>query len=151
MKGRTKKYDKGDMTDSRDFTTRELIDALFSVEDLMERCLCPFVLLDETARQVREEAKNLQPYLDLNEISVGVRKPHLADSVKSMIKTVMPQAEWTPNTITYQHNNVPVVIWIIQKDNEVFARPDKIWFYTTDLYIPNPFQVYWHNRDILLA
>jgi len=151
MKGRTKKYDKGDMTKSNTLTTHELIQALFNVEYMMECALCPFVLLDETARQIREETKKLTPHLELNEISIGVRKRHLAQSVCEMIRTIHPEAEWMKTNISYMHGNVPIVIWIINRDNEVFERPDKIWFFTTDLYIPNPFRKYWQDRDILLT
>jgi hypothetical protein len=151
MKGRTKKYHRGDMTQEMSFDTNSLIQALFDVEDLMERCSCPFFLLDETARQVREETKNLEPHLELNEITIGIRQRHLAQSVKEMIRTIKPQAEWLNSTISYSFGDIPVVIWIIRKDHSVFERPDRIWFYTADLCIPNPFDTYWQNRDILLT
>lgn len=151
MKGRTKIYDRGEMTQTRQFTTPELIRALFDVEDTLQRCSCPFVLLDETARQVREERQKLEPHLELNEISVGVRERHMAQSVREMLRTLKPYAEWMDSNVSYAFENIPIVIWRIKKDSEVFERPDKIWFYTTELYIPNPFRKYWQERDILLT
>lgn len=151
-KGRTKLYTKGDIALKEDkplLTTGELIEAMFDVESVLQGCMCPFVLLEETARQIREESKKLEPHLELDEITVGVRESYLAESVRAMLRTMKPQAEWSHANITYTYKRVPIVIWRIHKELEVFHRPDKIFFYTTELYVPNPFRAYWNMRDLV--
>lgn len=151
-KGNTKLYSKGDIALKEEkpaLTTAELIEAMFDAETVLQGCMCPFVLLEETARQIREESKKLEPHLELDEITLGVRERHMADSVRAMLRTMKPQAEWTNANVTYTYKRVPIVIWRIHKDLEVFERPDKIFFYTTELFVPNPFRAYWNMRDLV--
>jgi len=115
----------------------------------LEGCMCPFVLLDETARQCRLQTNNITPHLELNEISIGVRKLDLSESARSMLKTMKPDAEWMETNISYMFGSIPVIIWIINKNFEILNHPDKIWFYTTEFRLPNPFDKYWNMRDLV--
>ena len=149
----TSKYKKGDVSlkaNQVNFTTRQLTDALFDVLTLMESSLCPFFLLDETARQCISESQRIEPHLELDEITVGVNNRHMGQSVKEMIRTIKPHAEWLGRTVTYEHGEVPIVIWIIEREFEVLQNPDKIFFFTEDFYVPNPFRKYWKQRDLVV-
>lgn len=147
--GNTKKLDKGSIAPKKTFTTPQLIEALYDVENLMARTACQFFLLDETARQCFMQQQTLDPVLDLSEITVGVVEQQFAESCKKMLKTIRPDAEWTNANITYVFKDIPITIWRIHKPFEVLQRPDKIYFYTEDFFIPNPFRAYWNMRDLI--
>lgn len=119
-------------------------DALLYVEDLMERAVMPFVVLDETAKALYEN----QP-LEVREIDIGVLKKDLTEYGSATLKMLQPELEFHKKTASFEHGSVPVVVWIIESDMDCFKRPDTIFYEVTSFNIPNPFLEYWNKRNYI--
>lgn len=132
------------LTEDPKITTEQAHTALLFIEDVFDRALMPFILLDELAQQILENK-----VLDVCEISVGVREMNLTEYGRGVLMAYMPRSEWTKTTIYYEHEGVPIIIWRIHNDLEVFKHPDQVHYSIFDLYVPNPFKEYWKNRDLI--
>ncbi len=135
------------------FTHEELREALFNVQDILERSQIQFVLLDEIAQQMFEIE---DPILEACEVSVGVLSQDFTESGSSTLRSMIPEAGWGDksssgdlDTLTYRVGSVPVVIWIIHNNLDVFRYPDVRFYYNTEYRIPNPFKEYWKKRDFI--
>lgn len=127
------------------FEQEQLNKALFYVEDLLQRCVCPFMLLDDIAKAVFEN----QVGFKLAEISLGIRKRYITRDVKSMMLSLHPDIDIQTHTIYIKHEDVPIVIWIIHNDLDVFKYPDFRFYSVTEFNLPNPFYEYWNKRDLI--
>lgn len=153
----TRKYKTGRkneyLTENPKFSHEQVRDALFHVQDALERSQIQFVLLDEIAKQIAELE---DPQLSASEISIGVRQQDFTESGSSTLRSIIPQAGWEAilhgeevANLSYNVGSVPVVIWIIHNDMGVVNNPDTRFFYQTEFRIPNPFREYWRKRDLL--
>ena len=129
---------------TKQYTHDELYAALLHLQDTMERCLLPFMLLDDTAEQVIHETP-----LDVPEISVGVQQKHLTRESKSTLKSLIPDLVDADVSLGYTHNGVPVTIWVIQRRYKFFQCPDIRFYNITHFFVPNPFQSYWKARFLI--
>lgn len=127
------------------FTHEQIMKSLYYVHDTMERCMMEYVVLDDIARNMKfNERCN-----DVEEVSVGIRRPEYSDSARRMLISLWPKGHFTKVNVGYEHEGVPIVIWILEKDLSYMQKPDTI-FYDYDVFkIPNPFDLYWHNRDLI--
>lgn len=132
----------GTMNEQVPFTHQQIIDALYHVEEVLERAQIPFFLLEGAARQVHDNV----PYFNLNQVDVGVMDKYMKDTGVSMIKMVSPHAYVDENNISFEHNGVPVIIWIIHEDFKFLKNPDTVFYGVSNFRIPNPFQAYWKSR-----
>ena len=119
--------------------------ALLDVQDRLDRASIPFVVVDYTAEQIRQEL----PHLTLDKISIGVERKHLTHTCFSILKGLIPKLETKGNTLYYEVNNVPIVIRIIERHYKVLERPDVRFYYLGEFRIPNPFDKYWKIKDFL--
>jgi hypothetical protein len=126
-------------------THQQLLDALYYLEDMMDRTGIPFFLLEGAAKQVKDDA----PYLSLNQIDAGIEEKNLQETGIKTMKMVFPSLEIDQNTISFTHSGVPVVIWIIHKQWKFFQNPDGVFYSTCNFQIPNPFDRYWKSRFLI--
>lgn len=133
------------LNQSTKYTHDELHEALLKAEDILDRALCPFILIDETAKQLLTES----PTLDLPEISIAVMKKHWTPEVKSIVMMYQKDIELNKVNAMFKVGVVPVVIWVIERDYSFFQNPDTRWYYQTQFRIPNPFRQYWKDRDLI--
>ena len=124
------------------FAHDQLINALYHLEDVMMRANIPFFLLEGAARQVYDDA----PYLSLNQIDAGVQDKYMRETGKYLMKLALPGVYIDQNTISFEHNGVPIVIWIIKKHWKFFDNPDMVFYGVVNLKVPNPFERYWKSR-----
>lgn len=126
--------------------------ALFFVEDIFDRCMTPFFLLGETAREI-VDSKNRSPLdpLDTHElVEVGMKRNHYTEHFVRTAKMFLPVgAVWSKNKIEFEHLGTPVVIRIINKNFKVFDNPDTVHYKITTFKIPNPFSTYWKQRNLV--
>lgn len=121
--------------------------ALMYTLDILNRSMIKFMLLDEVGKRIFEQE---QPNFDnVTGIDVGVLKRHMTESGKSMLDMIVDNIEWSEYTAYIEYAGVPIVIWIIHNELQVFQTPD-IRFYTTEeFFIPNPFMRYWNMRNLI--
>ena len=128
------------------FSVDELNKALFDFEDLMERCLTPFMILDETANCLNDRGR----LLDGDRVSVGVEVRYLTPEVLSTIETYKgvkldkEQKSWM-----YMVDEVPVVVKLIHRKYKFFENPDRKFYFGGDYLCPNPFDRYYKSRFII--
>lgn len=127
------------------FNHAQLQEALLVAQDYLERSMVPFVLLDETAKQMLNE----MPTLDLNEISVGVLEQHWTEFCVSTFRSLVPSASISKDVVDFTINKVPIIIWIIHRKFDVFKHPDTRFYYTSEFRLPNPFNKYWKIRHFI--
>lgn len=135
----------GTMNEKVPFTHEQLISALYYLEDTMERANIPFFLLEGAARQVHDEV----PYLSLNQIDAGIPKRYVQESGKAMIKLVIPSVYIDQNTISFEWDKVPIVLWIIHKEWKFFKNTDTKFYGVANFQVPNPFDKYWRSRFLI--
>lgn len=120
-----------------------LRDALFFVQDMLERSSLPFLLLGNTAKQLFEYD---DPLLYDYKISMGLKRREMHPDGLKMLQELMPEADFTKDTILHLHSNgVPVYIMFLD-EAFYFDNPDVRFYYQTEFRIPNPFNRYWEIR-----
>lgn len=147
--GRKNEY----LTEQVKFPHEQIRDALFHVQDALDRAQIQFVLLDEVAKQMVDQE---DPLLEASEVSIGIRSQDFSESGSSTLRSIIPNAGWESilhgeelANLSYSHGSVPVVLWIIHNDLDVFKHPDLKFYYQTEFRLPNPFATYWRQRDLI--
>lgn len=118
--------------------------ALFDIEDLFDRALCPFYLLGNTAKDVHEEK-----YLYGEAIEVGVEKKNLTESVMNILKMYINEDCFTDTGVEYIHDGVPVKVKFIKNKYKFLNNPEKKIYIAEFYNIPNPFADYWKVRKLI--
>jgi hypothetical protein len=127
------------------FTHQQILDALYYLEDMMDRTNIPFFLLEGAAKQVSDNV----PYLSLNQIDAGIEEKNLQITGIGTLKMVFPKLEIDQNTVSFEYHGVPIVIWIVHKNWKFFQNPDTVFYSTCNFRIPNPFKNYWKSRFLI--
>lgn len=137
MKQKTGKQDTFPSPQSRE--------AMMLLEELFERCLCPFLLLGETAKQIY---KNPDGEIHLSKIECGVKKNHWTPSTRSIFDLVISEVCQVDNTLLFTINGIPVEMKIIQNDYPFLEFPDMHHYYVGEFMLPNPFDSYLKNGEV---
>jgi len=122
------------------FTHDACYEALLFAHDQLERAFINFVLLGETAKQVKSMDN---PILSLDFIHLGVLQKNLSLYGMSTIKTMLKKNNLNigEEEITFECDDVPIKLEILT-DDRFYTNPDTVFFYVVDLAIPNPFDKY---------
>lgn len=139
-----KKYSHGKKRKKVYLPHDKLRDALFNVQDMLERSMISFILLDDTAKQVKEDQK-----LKLEEISVGILKKDLTQSGFSMLRSLVSDLYVSDDNLSYKYKGVTIVIWIIHRNYKFFQAPDTVFYEIENFRIPNPFKQYYNARYLV--
>ena len=129
------------------YTSEE--EALYFIEDILERCQIPFFLLGKAAKNVVE---NLDADFETDVIEVGVKKQHMTESGAKTLKMLLSGREdvkWTDKKITLNHKGMDIEIKIIQKNWEVLKHPNQVFYRMTHFRVPNPFKKYWSFKQFV--
>lgn len=123
----------------------ELNSALVELDTLMERCVCPYMLLKDTAHGIY---KNRLLFGD--EIVIGFQKRQFTREMRSTLTSFLPKdAMWTDKTIKFKYGEVPVTMYIIGRNYRFFRHPDTVFYLAGQFKIPNPFDKYWKARFLI--
>ncbi len=125
-------------------TVLQLRDALMYIQDRLDRASIPFLLLKDTAYDV----KNFDE-LRGGEVTIGVRKYNLTDMTYPTLKMLIPEASFEDTCIRLEHHNAPIFIKLIKNNYKFFQNPDTVFFFIEQFHIPNPFNNYWSSRHII--
>lgn len=125
----------------------QLRDALFFTQDLLERCLVPFLVLGTVGRQIAEQD---DPILQASRVELGVMKNHYTEGTKSMFLSLLEQQhisfENEDEDVAFEYKGVPVFVKIIKGSYPFFKYPNTKFFFVENLALPNPFDAYWKIR-----
>lgn len=122
-----------------------LEDALFHVQEMMERAQIPFMVFGNTAKHIYK-GEGLEGDVDVN---VGVKKSELTDSQFKTLKQLIPELDISELQLSYYHNEVPIIIDVIHAEYNVFKYPDRKFFTFEWFNLPNPFADYWQKKDFI--
>lgn len=130
----------------KQFTSDELQEALFTIEDLMDQLLTPYFLLGKTAECVKSNK-----LLEGDRIDIGIRDKSLTQYVYDILTD---QLKLTPNEVKkgfeYQAvNGVPIRVKVYTRDYYFFKYPNHVVYYFGTYQLPNPFDVYWKSRFLI--
>lgn len=124
---------------------KALEDALFHVQEMMERSQIPFMVFGNTAKHIyRGESLDGD-----SEVNIGVKKSELTESQFKTLREVIPTLDISQFQLSYFHNEVPVIIDVIHADYKVFKYPDTKFFVYEWFSLPNPFIEYWQKKDFI--
>lgn len=125
----------------------DLKEALFFMQDVLERSSIPFMVLGDVGKQIIEMS---DPILVANKIELGVLKRHYTESGKSTFWSVLDNLHVIgtdeEDNLAIEYKEVPVYIKIIKKDYPFFEHPNSKFFFVEDLCFPNPYNEYWENK-----
>jgi len=132
-------------TEKNKLTHQQIEEALYYLEDILERAQIPFILLEGIARLVHDEA----PYFSLDQIDIGVEEKYLQETGQGFLHIVAPDLYIDNNVISFVKDGVPIVIWVIHKKWKFFQSPDTKFYGITSFKLPNPFNSYWRSRFLV--
>ena len=133
-----KKNKKPSGVNPQPFSGEELKAALLYWDDIAERCLMPFCVAKQTAKDMVDEKE-----LSGNEISLAVQKKYLTHEVWSTLKTLVPKHNFTGEYIELTFNGIPIRVELKENDDKYFSNPNFKFFWSWEYSIPNPFEEYW--------
>lgn len=137
------------------FSPVELEEALYNATDILDRCMLPYVLLRETARDVNAGPEVLH---EADGVYIGIEERYMTPEVWSNIGTFSRNVDLhygmtdyvrTNNGFGWKHNGVPIIVQIIERDYKMIHNPDIKLFRLESYRIPNPFDKYWKARWII--
>jgi hypothetical protein len=131
---------------TKEFSVDALNKALFDFEDIMERAMCPFLVLGQTAIDIKDGFK-----LRGSKVEVGVKSLCLTKMVLSTIKTYkgIDVDRDNDKEITYEVDGVPVICKIIRKKWKFLENPQMVFYWGGDYQLPNPMSEYLKARYII--
>lgn len=127
---------------AKEYPHDKLLQALYFAFDLFSRPNIPFFLLDDTARS----AKDNQP-LKGSQITVGIRDLEYQERSMSIMSAFCLPIEKDETHMRFEFEGVPILVKIIQNGGAMFTSLDNVHYYYESFNVPNPFDVYWDNRD----
>lgn len=135
----TKKTQKT-ISKSKELSHQLLTEALLYVEDTMERCVTPFVVMGKISKQIYKEN---DPILQADKIEVGVLNTDLTQFCRRTMESLIPGAVFADNKVFFIYNGVPIHIHRLENDNKYAINPDYKFFYVTQFRFPNPFDEFY--------
>lgn len=130
----------------KEYSSQELQEALYVVEDLMDQLLTPYFLVMETARSVKENK-----LLEGNGIDIAIRDKSLTQYVYDILQDQLKLTpEQVKNGFEYKApSGVPIRIKVYSRNYYFFKYPDHVVYNFGTYQLPNPFDVYWKSRFLI--
>lgn len=127
---------------SKSFTNEEMQQALFYIQDILERAMIPFMLFGIVAKKIEAS-----PDADIKgeKVEIGILKRHLTGYGKSTLRAFIVWDD-VDGKMVLDYKGVPIEITIVNDDYLFLRNPDTRWYKVTEFKIPNPFEDYWKNR-----
>ena len=130
---------------TKEFSVDELNKALFDFEDVMERAMCPFLLLGQTAWDVKSGYM-----LRGDKVEVGIQIKYLTPEVLSVIKSYKnTDLDLHVKRWTYLVEGVPIIVSLIKRNYKFFKNPETKIYWGGDYKLPNSMVDYWKARFII--
>src|SRR3990167_8250556 len=128
-------------------TGEQINKALFWVDDLLDRCQIPYVIVGDIAKQLYKN-NDASKQLNAHKIEILVKNGNINPMTKGLLKTFVPWIEFGKK-ILLEFEGVSIEIKVLKRKYQFIEYPD-LRFYMSDEYkIPNQFDRYWKARFIL--
>jgi len=120
----------------------DLETALDTLHDFFDRASVNFMLMGETAHAVFYEEG-----LSGECLEIGIKPTALSEYAFSTLKGLISGFGTASEPVGFAIGTIPVRMYILRKDSDVFKYPDQR-FYGREVYmLPNPFVKYYKNRE----
>lgn len=117
----------------QEFSSQQLLDALYWIWDAFERSNVPFFLVFQTAEDAIK-----QHDLTGDRVEIGVRRMEWVSGGKRIIDAfVMPLSEGKDEAI-YEYRGVPVIVHVYD-DSDCVVQTDMVRYRYEEFKIPNPY------------
>lgn len=124
-------------------------EALYFIEDIMDRLQIPMFLHKDVARDVYEDKGRI----DADEVHVMVRERSFTPFNLGMLRDWAKKSgfEVQEHEVGYfiDHKEAPIYIHVVKKNWKYLKNPDIKFFRTTEYFVPNPFNEYWKMRGMI--
>jgi hypothetical protein len=118
-------------------------EALRWINDTLTWAQIPCFLIGDTAEKLWK-----QENLDVDKIEVGILKNWLTQDTVKLLRTFVPEIEFSDN-IEISHREVPIVIKVINKKYKYFNNLDFLFYMADEYKIPNPMNEYLKARWLI--
>ena len=125
-----------------DFSEEKLQTAILYVQDLLDKCQIPFVVLGNIAYQMRHGL----PLHD-HRVIFGVLENHAVIEQTRFITEFEPRTEVRTDGWRIVYGDVPVMVKILTKRYDVIINPDIVFYHIEFFHIPNPWEEYWKIHE----
>jgi hypothetical protein len=129
-------------TEKPSLKCEDVENALDILNDCFERAMCSYMLLGETGHAVFYEEG-----LYGTSIEIGVKPTEINEYTFSTLKQLIPSFGTAPEPSGFTIGTIPVTLYILRKDSDVFKYPDQKFYGHEVYYLPNPFVKYYKNRE----
>jgi hypothetical protein len=138
----------------KQFSEQELRDALFQLEDVMDRALLGLSMIahKDTAKAMKDATDLYGDGIDfmveakyINENTIGVLK-----SIRDSEHLIPAGTEITDKGFEYEYRGVPIRVKFIHRSYPWFKNLDGVFYATGNYKVPNPFENYWKARHIVI-
>lgn len=141
------------------FDQLQIDKALDFMEDVFMRSHMLFLLLGDTARDVYEG--NIAG-LDEGKLKFGVLRRHYTEYSASTVNSILDSEDGVTGYVrektssdgtmrdkklTFEYRDLPVEVYIIDKQYPFFNNPQLKIYNVYELWLPNPFDAYWEERE----
>lgn len=120
----------------------DLENALDIIHDYFDRASVNFMLMGDTGHSVFYEEG-----LSGTCLEIGIRPTELSDYAISTLKGMISGFGTSPEPVGFTIGTIPVRMYILRKDSEVFKYPDSKFYGHEVYFLPNPFVKYYKNRE----
>jgi hypothetical protein len=113
-----------------------------TLQDYFNRASVNFMAIGETAHAIYYEEG-----LSGDCLEVGIKPTELSSYAFSTLKDLISGFGTASEPVEFNIGTIPVRMYILRRDSEVFKYPDQK-FYGQEVYmLPNPFVKYYKNRE----
>ncbi len=126
--------------------------ALRDIEDLLQRALCPFILLGQTAKDIVDGTG-----LTGKRIDIGVERKHMTKQVrgtlefylKDKVKDVGKSFDYEPSGVPKYKTMPRIYVKVIERKWKFLKNKDFKFYMNSEYQIPNPFKNYWKAKGLV--
>jgi primase-polymerase (primpol)-like protein len=127
------------------FSHKQLLEALYSALDIMDRAMIPFFLIGDTAKQV----VNKEEELSGDGIHIGIKQKDIHASGLSVLNMLKGLNEGEENSYILTHEGVPIYVQVFKSKNSVIDAPDRVFYGYESFNVPNPMDKYLKIKHLL--
>ena len=120
----------------------DLEKALDVLNDYFQRASVSFMLMGETGHAVFYEEG-----LSGDCLEIGIKPTAISEYSFSTLKSMIPGFGTASEPVGFTIGTIPVRMYILRKDSEVFKYPDQRFYGYETYMLPNPFVKYYKNRE----
>ena len=137
----------------KQFSEQELREALFQLEDVMDRALLSLDMIahKDTAKAMKDVTGLYGDGVDfvveakyVNENTIGI-----LESIRDSEHLIPAGTEITKDGFEYEYQGVPVRVKFLHQRYPWFKNPDGVFYATGNYRVANPWENYWKGRYLV--